>query len=329
MSINSMLPFGLTVDMLIVLLAGLSAFASVFAVWNALLAQDPMSSRVRDIRRRRDELRAGISVGQRNRHRQHQRSLDTMSLMRSVAQRFNLMRTKTADKVTLQLAQAGWRSRDAAVTFMVMKISLPFVFGGVAFVLFNLMDILNLSPMARIIVPVGAVAGGFYAPEVFVRNATMKRQKLMQKGLPDALDLLVICAEAGLALDAGLQRAAREMARACPQIADEFGLTAVELGFLPERRKALENLARRTGMSSIRGVVNTLMQTEKYGTPLAQSLRVLSAEFRNERMMKAEEKAAKLPAILTVPLIVFILPTLFIVLVGPAILRTMDALGSM
>jgi len=130
-----------------------------------------------------------------------------------------------------------------------------------------------------------------------------------------------------MALDAGLTRVAREMQRSSPEIADEFGLTAVELGFLPERRKAVENLARRVQLASVRGVVNTLLQTEKYGTPLAQSLRVLAAEFRNERMLKAEEKAAKLPAILTVPLIVFIMPALFIVLIGPGALRTIDALS--
>jgi len=211
--------------------------------------------------------------------------------------------------------------------FLFCKLALPFVFGGAAFVLFNLMGVLNLSPMLRILMPLGAVLLGAYAPDIYVKNAIQKREKALTKGLPDALDLLVICAEAGLALDAGLTRVAREMQRSSPEIADEFGLTAVELGFLPERRKAVENLARRVQLASVRGVVNTLLQTEKYGTPLAQSLRVLAAEFRNERMLKAEEKAAKLPAILTVPLIVFIMPALFIVLIGPGALRTIDALS--
>jgi tight adherence protein C len=138
---------------------------------------------------------------------------------------------------------------------------------------------------------------------------------------------LVICAEAGLSLEAALTRVSQEMARACPEVADELGLTAIELGFLPERSKALENLAKRVQLPSFRGVVNTLTQTEKYGTPLSQSLRVLSNEFRSERMLKAEEKAARLPAVLTVPMIIFILPPLMIVLLGPAILRTIDALS--
>jgi tight adherence protein C len=138
------------------------------------------------------------------------------------------------------------------------------------------------------------------------------------------LDLLVICAEAGLSLDAALNRVADEMTASAPALADELALTSVELNFLPERRMALDNFARRADLPAIRGVVNTLIQTEKYGTPLSQSLRVLSAEFREQRMLRAEEKAARLPATLTVPMILFILPTLFIVLVGPAMIDVYD-----
>src|SRR6185369_8296148 len=148
-----------------------------------------------------------------------------------------------------------------------------------------------------------------------------RRQKAIQKALPDGLDLLVICAEAGLSLDGALTRVAREIGQATPELADELGLTAIELGFLPNRTEALRNLQKRVELPSIRGVVNTLAQTERYGTPLASSLRVLTAEFRDQRMMKAEEKAGRLPATLTVPMILFILPTLFVILVGPAIIQ--------
>ena len=144
--------------------------------------------------------------------------------------------------------------------------------------------------------------------------------------MPDALDLLVICAEAGLTVDdAAFNRVAKELGKAYPELGDEFGLTAIELGFLNERRQAFENLATRVDLEAVRGVVTTMIQTEKYGTPLASALRVLSAEFRNERMMRAEEKAARLPAIMTVPLILFILPTLFIVILGPAACAISDS----
>ncbi len=162
-----------------------------------------------------------------------------------------------------------------------------------------------------------------------IKNTTQKRQDTIRKSLPDALDLMVICAEAGLSLDATLSRVSQEMELACPELADELGLTGLELGFLPDRRKALQNLATRIDLPVVRGVVNTLIQAEKYGTPLAQSLRIMSGESRNERIMKAEEKAARLPALLTVPMIIFTLPPLFVVLIGRAILNTMDAFAKM
>jgi tight adherence protein C len=165
----------------------------------------------------------------------------------------------------------------------------------------------------------------YKAPDLWLKNKIQKRSHAIRKGLPDALDLLVICAEAGLTVDAAFGRVAKELGKAYPELGDEFALTSIELGFLTDRRSAFENLAGRIDLAAVRGVVTTMIQTEKYGTPLASALRVLSAEFRNERMMRAEEKAARLPAIMTVPLILFILPTLFIVILGPAACRIADA----
>jgi tight adherence protein C len=172
--------------------------------------------------------------------------------------------------------------------------------------------------MRRYATVAGLLVTSYKAPDIWLKNKVTKRSHAIRKGLPDALDLLVICAEAGLTVDAAFGRVARELGKAYPELGDEFGLTAIELGFLNERRQAFENLASRVDLEAVRGVVTTMIQTEKYGTPLASALRVLSAEFRNERMMRAEEKAARLPAIMTVPLILFILPTLFVVILGPA-----------
>jgi len=171
---------------------------------------------------------------------------------------------------------------------------------------------------------IGMVLIGFKLPDLYVANTKSKRTEAIRKSLPDALDLLVVCAEAGLTLDSALNRVAKETGRAAPELADEFSLTAIELGFLPERRQALINLSERVDLPALRGVVTTLIQSERYGTPLATSLRVLSSEFRNERLMAAEEKAARLPATLTVPLILFILPSLFVVLLGPAACKVAD-----
>ena len=300
--------------------AGLTALVTIMAVWSALLVRDPMAGRLKHLRRHRESIRSDLLAPKGHQARQ----MLAMSTMHRIINRLNLVRTAQAAKMSSRLAQAGWRSKDALVTYLFLKISLPFVFGGVAALLLFGGQAFAMPPIIKVLVAMVAVVCGAYLPELLLANAIQKRRACLQKGLPDALDLLVICVEAGLGLDAALNRVADEMGRSYPEIADEFALTSVELGFLNERRQALYNLAKRADLPSIRGVVNTLMQTEKYGTPLSQSLRVLSSEFRNERMMKAEEKAAKLPATLTVPLVLFIMPALFVVLLGPAVLRAID-----
>ena len=204
------------------------------------------------------------------------------------------------------------------------RLVLPFVVGGGALLFVTYIGT-ELSTMSTLMVAGAGVLVGGYFPVIMLRNAIQKRYHKLRKQLPDGLDLLVICAEAGLSLDAALTRVARELGGSAPELADEIGLTSIELGFLPNRRQALLNLIRRADIPPIRAVVNTLTQTERYGTPLAHSLRVLAGEFRDERMMRAEEKAARLPAIMTVPMILFILPTLFVVLIGPAIIQAMEA----
>ena len=304
----------------ITVMAALAAFVIVWAVWAACVVPDLMSIRAKRLRRRQDELRAGMLQTR----RQAQHKAAAVGLMRRVTQRLNLLKAKTGTKTIERLSQAGWRSKDALVVFLFMKLVLPFVFAAGAFFLFNVMHLVELDGTMAMLAPIAGLGLGAYAPEIFVRNAIGKRQKLMQEGLPDAIDLLVICAEAGLSLDAALNRVSHEVQRASPEIADEIGLTAVELGFLPERRQALDNLLKRCPLPAVRGIVNTLLQTEKYGTPLANALRVLAAEYREERMLKAEAKAARLPALLTVPMIVFIMPSLFIVIIGPAAIGILD-----
>lgn len=314
----SALPF--SPETAITVMAGLAAFAIVWAVWSALVVPDLMGTRAKRLRHRQDELRAGMLATR----RQAQHKAAAVGLMRRVTQRLNLLKAKTGTKTIERLSQAGWRSKDALVVFLFMKLVLPFVFAAGAFFLFNVAKLIELDGTMSMLVPIAGLGLGAYAPEMFVKNAIAKRQKLIQAGLPDAIDLLVICAEAGLSLDAALNRVSQEVQRASPEIADEIGLAAVELGFLPERRQALDNLLKRCPLPAVRGIVNTLLQTEKYGTPLANALRVLAAEYREERMLKAEAKAARLPALLTVPMIVFIMPSLFIVIIGPAAIGILD-----
>lgn len=322
MNIEAWLPAGTSPEAAITAIAAFSAFGCAVAVWQAFVTRSPAGNRARRLMRRREELRAGLAQS-----RGHAiRSVSTMTLMKTVTQKLNLLRAETTGRIAGRLARAGWRSREALITFGFLKAALPIVGAAVGFIAFDVLGLVRLPPGLDSFAPLAAAAIGLYAPDVFVKNAIQRREKAIQKGFPDGLDLMVICAEAGLSLDASMTRVAAELERGCPELADELGLTAVELGFLPERRKAIENLTKRCQLASVRAVANTLYQTEKYGTPLANALRVLAAEFRNERLMKAEEKAARLPTILTVPMILFILPTLMIVLAGPAAIKIMDSL---
>ena len=247
--------------------------------------------------------------------------------MRQAVTRLNLLRSRHASEARGRLARAGFRSQDAMVAYLFAQVSLPCLFGIAALADTHVLHLLPLPPQFGFVPAMAAVLFGFYAPKIYLRNVADKRAKQLQRALPDGLDLMVICAEAGLSLDATLGRVSRELGNTWPELAEELGITAAELTFLPERRTAFENLNTRTDSDGIRGVVNTLTQTAKFGTPLAQSLRVLAAEMREARMTRAEEKAARLPAMLTVPMIIFILPTLFIVLLGPAAINIMDTMG--
>lgn len=310
---------GMLNETTIAVIAGICVFITLVAFAQALMPSDPMAARLRSHKKRRDQLRGemlGTSAAE-TRRAAHITSL------KQVLDRLKLLRGDEARKTSEQLAQAGWRSRDALAIYLGIRLATPFI-GAVAslFLLWTLAP--EATGMQKLLGMVIAVLVCGFAPVFGLTRAIKRRQHNLRKQLPDGLDLLVICTESGLSMDAAFARVARELGLSAPHLADEIGLTSVELGFLPNRRQALQNLAKRTDLPAIRGVVNTLVQTERYGTPLAHSLRVLSAEFRDERMLKAEEKAAKLPAVLTVPMILFILPVLFVVLIGPAIIQVIE-----
>jgi len=274
-----------------------------------------MHGRVKHLQSRRQDLKRGYTAPTKRKPTVKKAHL---GMMQNIVDGFNLMKNEQAEKFRMKLLQGGFRSKDALVYFMFFKLVLPILIGIIAVILIYGVGLFDLEPMMKTLTSGGSVLLASILPETVLKNITIKRNEAMQKSLPDMLDLLVICAEAGLTLDSALHRVVKEMAQTGPELADELSYTAIELGFLPERRQALKNLSERVTLPSVKSVTATLIQSEKYGTPLAQSLRVLSGEFRNERMMKAEEKAAKLPATMTIPLILFILPTLFVVLIGPA-----------
>jgi tight adherence protein C len=300
-------------------LAGFGAFAVIVLIWFALVESNPLPGRLKNVAERRSELRTEQLQKKTTRLPQQNRA----DMIRRVVQKLKLEQGKKMDELRVKLARAGYRSRDTLFAFLFLKLALPFVFlFGSAFFIFVL-HAFNMKPILGLCAVMFMAVFGMMLPNIFIKNQSQKRQDVLRKAVPDALDLLVICAEAGLSLDSSLDRVSREIGPSCPELAEEVGLTGVELGFFPERSKALQNLAERVPLQGVMALTNTLIQTEKYGTPLAQALRVLSAEMREERMMAAEAKAAKLPATLTIPMILFILPPLFVVLIGPAALKVM------
>jgi len=309
---------GLDVTTVATFMSALAVVALMIAIYAASTARDPMAKRVKALNERREQLKAGITASTRKRTRLNQTSRAT-DRMRSFLSGLKMLQDKQLKDAQIKLMQAGIRSKDAAIAVIFGRLALPVVIGGtVVFGVYVLDWLPTWGGLKHYMLVAGSLILSYKAPDLFVQNRITKRTAAIRKGLPDALDLLVICAEAGLTVDAAFHRVSKELGKGYPELGDEMALTAIELGFLTDRRTAFENLAQRVNLDSIRGVVTTMVQTEKYGTPLASALRVLSAEFRNNRMMKAEEKAARLPAIMTVPLILFILPVLFIVILGPA-----------
>ncbi|AIT08027.1 pilus assembly protein TadC [Sphingomonas taxi] len=317
---------GIDVLWVATILSGVAAFAVMLAIYTVMrTVTDPMTKRVKALNERREQLKAGITASTKRRAKLVQRS-DTTDWMRGLLSSLKVLQDSQVKDAQLKLMRAGIRSKEWAVGVIFGRLALPIVFGGLMVVVVYGLDYFpDWSPFKRYALVAVTFILAYKAPDIYLKNKITKRSDAIRKGLPDALDLLVICAEAGLTVDAAFHRVAKELGRAYPELGDEFTLTAIELGFLTERRQAFENLATRVDLDAIRGVVTTMVQTEKYGTPLASALRVLSAEFRNERMMRAEEKAARLPAIMTIPLILFILPTLFIVILGPAACSISDA----
>ena len=316
-----MVTFGYSAEQLILTGTGVAAFAGVLLVWFALLEPKPIRGRIKRLESRRAELR-GARLAQ-GRHQMRSRGL---TLAAEVVRRLRLLQSAQAKKIGERLAQAGWRTRDAVTLYLFAKVCMPIAMGIVAVLLLYGLKVGDLPLMPRALVSLLVVVFGAYLPDIAINNQAQKRRKIIQKAMPDGLDLMVICAEAGLSLDATLERVGRELRGSWPEFADEISLTSIELGFMPERRLALVNLTKRVPLPGIKALVNTLLQTERYGTPLATALRVLSAELRNNRLMKAEEKAARLPAIMTVPMIIFILPALFVVLIGPGAFNIVDGL---
>lgn len=301
-------------------LVGLGAIAAALVVWGWLSAIRVPRARIRALLEMSDQLYRA-----RNQPALRPVRAQAFNFVEWVVERLDLMKDKGVDQFREKLAQAGWRSKNALIIYVFVKFTalLASIAGAILFLyVFPVFDIPDISRLAAAL---GVVAIGLYVPNLFTSNVVARRQEKITLALPEGFDLLLVCAEAGLSFGAALEYVANETRETLPEFSDEITQTSIELKFLPDRREALQNLARRVPIPDMRSFTNTLIQTERHGTPLSEALRVMSEDMRTKRLTKAEEKAARLPAVLIIPMLVFILPALFVVVVGPAALDIIDA----
>jgi tight adherence protein C len=308
---------------LLALFVAIAAAATVLTIAIPLTEGSNLQKRMKNVATEREKIRA------RERDRLSRQS-DRVSLrqepkefMRRIVHQFKLsdwLGTETAKK---QLAMAGYRGQQAEVTFLFFRLVMPI--GLFLFTLFYVFVINDFgkSPLIRVAMAIGGAYLGIKAPELFLSNQISKRQASMKLAFPDALDLLLICVESGMSIEHAFRKVSTEIGGQSVPLAEEFALCTAELSYLSERRQAYENLTIRTGLEGVKSVSTALIQAERYGTPLGTALRTLAQESRDQRMMEAEKKAASLPPKLTVPMILFFLPVLFVVIMMPAVIQVM------
>lgn len=307
---------------LVTVLVGVSVFATILTFTLPYLQSDRLDSRIKYVASERATLRT------QQRERLHSEKNQPGSLrhkptglVQDIVRQFNLRKLLETEDTRDRLRMAGLRREAHVITFVFFRVVLPFVMFIVTFGYIHIIGGFGLPGMGILLISVAAAYLGFYLPNVFVSNLISRRQDSIKLAFSDALDLLLICVESGMSIEAALARVADEIGSQSIPLAEELTLTTAELSYLQERRQAFENLGKRTGLPGVRGVVTSLIQAERYGTPVGQALRVMAQENRDMRMTEAEKKAAGLPPKLTVPMIAFFLPVLFVVILGPAAMQ--------
>ncbi|MFA4938704.1 type II secretion system F family protein [Brevundimonas sp.] len=301
---------------------GVLVFATVLTLMSSMTGGVALDKRMKAVAERRDDLkrrsRANMAAGQ-----GALRHTDD-GFKKRIVDRLNLTKLLEDPKVAGQMAQAGYRGPRPLTTFYFFRFASPFVFMIVAAFYMFVMKIVDWPTMNKLTLVMGAAVAGFYAPNLYLKNRITKRRTSIMQAFPDALDLLLICVEAGMSIEAAITKVSQEMGPSSIDLAEELSLLSAELSYLPDRRMAYENLGKRTNHPGVKSVATAMTQAETYGTPLATALRVMAKENRDLRLSAAEKKASALPAQLTVPMILFFLPVLFIVILGPAILNVID-----
>jgi tight adherence protein C len=307
---------------LMMFFAAIAAGATVLTLAMPYLVTDTLDKRMKAVALEREKIR------QRERERLAQGSKISLRqspkiYMKTIVDNFNLSKWVGQENAHAMLARAGYRGQAPYITYLFFRMTMPVLMLVVS--VFYIFVVLNLDypPMIKVAISIGAAYFGMYSPNLFLKNKIQRRQVSLKRAFPDALDLLLICVESGMSIEAAFRKVSEEIGSQSVALAEEFTLTTAELSYLPDRRQAYENLAQRTGLEGVKAVCLALQQAERYGTPLGTTLRVLAQESRDMRMSEAEKKAAGLPPKLTVPMILFFLPVLFIVILGPAAIRVM------
>ncbi|HXW41050.1 MAG TPA: type II secretion system F family protein [Xanthobacteraceae bacterium] len=311
------------IDVLTMLFAGVAAAATVLTLAMPFLASDTLSKRMKAVALEREKIR------QRERERLAQQSKVVLRqspkmYMKRAVDNFNLSKWVGQEAARAMLVQAGYRGQAPYVTYLFFRMTMPAVMLLASLFYIFLVIELDYPPMLKVAICIGCAYFGMHIPNLFLRNKIQRRQTSVKRAFPDALDLLLICVESGMSIEMAFRKVSEEIGAQSVALAEEFTLTTAELSYLPDRRQAYDNLAQRTGLEGVKAVCLALQQSERYGTPLATTLRVLAQENRDMRMAEAEKKAAGLPPKLTVPMIVFFLPVLFVVILGPAAIRVMS-----
>ena len=310
-------------QMLVMILTAIAAFATVLTLAMPVLDRDRSAQRMKVMALERDKIRtsriAELKQGDKARLR-----TTPKGFMQELVDKLELREKFDNEELRNKLKMAGLRGESPLVAYMFFRVAMPPLVAIAALVyLFVIARHLQYPPMIKILMALGAGFIGFYLPNVFLENRVQKRQQSMKEAFPDALDMLLICVQSGMSIEVAFGKVAKEIGGQSLDLAEEFSLTTAELSYLQDRRLAFENLGKRTGLAGIKSVSVALVQAERYGTPVSQALRVMAKENRDMRMSEAEKKAAALPPKLTVPMIVFFLPVLFVVILGPAIIQVM------
>ena len=304
------------------LVAAIAVGATVFTLVSPFLGGDKLGQRMKQVSTEREKIRAREREKLAKGNKANLRP-EAKPFMQRVVQGFSAGKWLGTDTAKHKLALAGYRGQSAEVTFLFFRLVMPITLFVVALFYLFVMAPFVLSPGYKLCIALAAAFIGIKAPEMSLSNTTSKRQKSIRRAFPDMLDLMLICVESGMSLEHAGRKVAQEVGAQSVELAEELTLTMAEMSYLPDRRQAFENFAKRTGLELVKSLSTVLIQSERYGTPLGSALRVLSQEGRDHRMMEAEKKAAGLPPKLTVPMILFFLPVLFFVVGTPAGIQIM------